>query len=194
MKAQSSLDFLVTYAWAFLVILIAIGALMYFGVLGPNKLISTKCQFSTGITCMDYGYNEGVLEAVIVNNFDRSFEETKWIFTVTDCPPLDAAFGVVYSEGGSPEAVPGVAVVKKPFWLRDEKATLKAYCTSGFTDKRPQVKVRFFGNTFGGYEAVAEGEYIIAYPLLDKPSFATKDIKNKPITIVRKESTTNGKE
>jgi hypothetical protein len=35
-QGQVVVDFLVTYGWAILVILIAIGALVYFGVLGPH--------------------------------------------------------------------------------------------------------------------------------------------------------------
>lgn len=37
MKGQAALEFLTTYGWAFLVILVMIGALTYFGVLAPAK-------------------------------------------------------------------------------------------------------------------------------------------------------------
>ena len=36
-KAQAALEFLTTYGWAFIVILIMIGALAYFGVLNPSR-------------------------------------------------------------------------------------------------------------------------------------------------------------
>lgn len=39
-KGQAALEFLTTYGWAFLVILVMIGGLSYFGVLDVNTLIS----------------------------------------------------------------------------------------------------------------------------------------------------------
>ena len=53
-KAQAALEFLTTYAWAFLVILLMIGALAYFGILKPSKLLPDRCNFGTEIGCVDY--------------------------------------------------------------------------------------------------------------------------------------------
>lgn len=53
-KAQGALEFLMTYGWAFLVILIMIGALAYFGVLNPTKFLPERCTFGTQFLCKDY--------------------------------------------------------------------------------------------------------------------------------------------
>ena len=50
-KAQGALEFLMTYGWAFLVILIMIGALAYFGVLDPSKFLPDRCNFSSQFEC-----------------------------------------------------------------------------------------------------------------------------------------------
>ena len=50
-KSQAALEFLTTYAWAFLVILIMIGALAYFGVLSPSGLLPERCNFGAEISC-----------------------------------------------------------------------------------------------------------------------------------------------
>ncbi len=51
-KAQAAMEFLMTYGWAILVVLIVIGALSYFGVLNPANLLPDKCLFGAGIgTC-----------------------------------------------------------------------------------------------------------------------------------------------
>jgi hypothetical protein len=50
-RAQAALEFLTTYGWAFLVILIMIGALAYFGVLNPSNLVPDKCVASSGFSC-----------------------------------------------------------------------------------------------------------------------------------------------
>lgn len=47
-KAQAAMEFLMTYGWAILVVLIAIGALAYFGVLRPEQYLPEKCTISTG--------------------------------------------------------------------------------------------------------------------------------------------------
>ncbi len=50
-KGQAALEFLTTYGWAFLVILVMIGALAYFGVLDPTRFIPQRCQFGQELYC-----------------------------------------------------------------------------------------------------------------------------------------------
>ena len=44
-KGQAAMEFLMTYGWAILVVLAAIGALAYFGVLSPGNLFFEKTIF-----------------------------------------------------------------------------------------------------------------------------------------------------
>jgi len=53
-KAQAAMEFLMTYGWAILVVLVVIGTLAYFGVLNPTGLLPEKCLFQTGIYCEDH--------------------------------------------------------------------------------------------------------------------------------------------
>ena len=53
-KSQAALEFLMTYGWAILVVLVAIGALAYFGVLSPDKFLPSKCTLPAGIACADF--------------------------------------------------------------------------------------------------------------------------------------------
>jgi len=53
-RGQAAMEFLMTYGWAILVVLIAIGALAYFGVLNPSRFLPQKCTFSAGIGCGDF--------------------------------------------------------------------------------------------------------------------------------------------
>lgn len=52
-KAQAAMEFLMTYGWAILVVLAAIGALAYFGVLSPGNLLPDKCTLSPGFDIID---------------------------------------------------------------------------------------------------------------------------------------------
>jgi len=54
MKAQAALEFLTTYGWAFLVILIMMGTLAYFGILSPSKILPNRCTFGSEFQCLDY--------------------------------------------------------------------------------------------------------------------------------------------
>ena len=53
-KAQAAMEFLMTYGWAILVVLAAIGALAYFGVLSPDRFMPSKCTVSGGFSCIDH--------------------------------------------------------------------------------------------------------------------------------------------
>ncbi len=70
-RGQAALEFLTTYAWAFLVILIAIGALAYFGVMNPQQFIPERCTFSSEFGCDDYQIDRNG-DDVTVNLFIRN--------------------------------------------------------------------------------------------------------------------------
>lgn len=53
-KSQAALEFIMTYGWAILVVLVAIGALAYFGVLNPDRFLPSKCTLQSGIACLDH--------------------------------------------------------------------------------------------------------------------------------------------
>jgi len=53
-RSQVALEFLVTYGWAILASMIAIGALAYFGISNPAKTLPDKCLFSNEVVCSDY--------------------------------------------------------------------------------------------------------------------------------------------
>ncbi len=68
-RGQAALEFLTTYGWAFLVILIMIGALAYFGVLNPKGMLPGRCTFSPEISCQEYTvFDNGTLKFRFLNN------------------------------------------------------------------------------------------------------------------------------
>jgi len=73
-KAQGALEFLMTYGWAFLVILIMIGALAYFGILNPTRFLPERCDFGTQVLCKKDQFivsasNTGTIIASVTNNY-----------------------------------------------------------------------------------------------------------------------------
>lgn len=53
-QGQSALEFLTSYGWAFLVILIMMGTLTSFGILKPDKLLPDRCNFGAEFECHDF--------------------------------------------------------------------------------------------------------------------------------------------
>lgn len=53
-KSQAALEFLTTYGWAFLVILIMVGTLAYFGILSPSKVLPNRCNVGPEFECLDF--------------------------------------------------------------------------------------------------------------------------------------------
>jgi hypothetical protein len=52
-NGQAALEFLTTYSWAFMLMLVLVGGMAYFGVLSPSQLIPNKCVASTGFVCSE---------------------------------------------------------------------------------------------------------------------------------------------
>jgi hypothetical protein len=77
-KAQSALEFLTTYGWAFLVILIMIGALAYFGILDPSRFLPDKCVVTTGFGCTEQrgAVNADVVQFLIIPSKGGTFESS----------------------------------------------------------------------------------------------------------------------
>jgi len=73
-RGQAAMEFLMTYGWAILVVLAAIAALAYFGVLSPDRFLPEKCTLPSGMACLDFRYTGTGFELVIQNSagFDMS--------------------------------------------------------------------------------------------------------------------------
>ena len=67
-KGQAAMEFLMTYGWAILVVLVAIGALAYFGVLSPDRFLPAKCTLQSGIACLDHKATTSSIQIVIQNS------------------------------------------------------------------------------------------------------------------------------
>ncbi|MCH8329707.1 MAG: hypothetical protein IIB81_04950 [Nanoarchaeota archaeon] len=71
-KSQAAMEFLMTYGWAILVVLAAIAALAYFGVLSPEKFLPEKCLMETGFTCISSKVESAQSTIIFSNGLGRS--------------------------------------------------------------------------------------------------------------------------
>ncbi|MFP4524347.1 MAG: hypothetical protein ACLFO2_03480 [Candidatus Woesearchaeota archaeon] len=77
-RGQTSIEFLTTYAWAFLGLLVTVGALNYLGILEPSSYTPERCSSGTQISCVDTylaadeSSQDTTLLLMLSNNYPRS--------------------------------------------------------------------------------------------------------------------------
>ena len=76
-KAQAAMEFLMTYGWAILVVLVVIGALAYFGVLSPSTLLPEKCTFPVSVNCLDHQVTSSTIKLIMLNGAGRDMQVSK---------------------------------------------------------------------------------------------------------------------
>lgn len=80
-RGQAAIEYLVTYGWAFLVIIVAVAALSYFGVINPRSWFPDRCDLGSQLECSDseivVGSEETVISFYVQNNFGKAIIITK---------------------------------------------------------------------------------------------------------------------
>ena len=76
-KGQAALEFIMTYGWAILVVLVAIGALAYFGVLSPDRLLPNKCILASGISCDDAKVTANGITVKLTNSLGQDLQNAE---------------------------------------------------------------------------------------------------------------------
>jgi len=67
-RGQAAIEFIMTYGWAFLVVLVAVAALAAFGVLDSSLFLPNKCILEAGIGCDDFRINENSVSLSLRNS------------------------------------------------------------------------------------------------------------------------------
>ena len=151
-KGQGALEFLMTYGWAFLVILIMIGALAYFGILNPSRFLPDRCDFGTQIQCSrdQFKINSSdadTMYATVTNNLGASIRTHSWTVT-TDVVGLNC--NNVWLDNATdtlPCASPGCVDLDASnnyIWKAGQSKRLVVDCTGGANlAKGDKVKLVF---------------------------------------------------
>ncbi|MEK6967590.1 MAG: hypothetical protein AABX51_03085 [Nanoarchaeota archaeon] len=154
-KGQAAMEFLMTYGWAILVVLVVIAALAYFGVLDPTTVLPDRCAFPTALTCSDYLVSSlsSVTLPAFQFTFSNGFQKDIYVSTVNvsglglsaNC---DADFlpGAVTTGPAGFNGVLVSAATEKTFNVPDLGET----CTfTGSNNKKFKYVVTVFYNTAG---------------------------------------------
>ena len=61
-KAQSAMEYLITYSWAIIIITITLGALYALGLFNPTSFVTSECIFPADFGCLSsFFYGNGTL-------------------------------------------------------------------------------------------------------------------------------------
>ena len=87
-KSQAAIEFLSTYAWAFIVILTAVGALYYFGIFDFSKFLPQRCTFPTQFECVDFAFVTDEIRFKLVNRIGEEIIVDDFVITNDAADPL----------------------------------------------------------------------------------------------------------
>jgi hypothetical protein len=102
-KGQAAMEFLMTYGWAILVVLIAIGALVYFGVTRPQSMLPQKCTISTGsgLYCAEFSTTADAAAGTITLRLKNVLTDQITVTEVTLDDPITVANPDCTAAGGT---------------------------------------------------------------------------------------------
>jgi|SRR3989338_8088959 len=137
-KAQAAMEFLMTYGWAILVVLAAIAALAYFGVLSPAKFLPEKCILEPGFLCEGHKVETGKITLVLSNTVEGRTLTINSI-TVGSC---SSTFNTEMVGGGSSSNF----VIGGACSNGAVKERYKGDIAIGYTEKNTNLTKTMYGN------------------------------------------------
>ena len=70
-RAQAAMEFLMTYGWALLIVLVAVSALAYFGILNADKFLPERCLMTSGVACLGHKATTSEVTLVLQNSLGQ---------------------------------------------------------------------------------------------------------------------------
>jgi len=156
-RSQAALEFLTTYGWAFLVILIMMSALTYFGVLNPSKLLPDRCNFGAEVGC---NKNTMVISNVADNTLTMRLANNFGVGVVVTA----ARVTTDVTTAGTCTAQINNAAISAFSWQSDSTIIFNADCANGnlLVDKEKikfGIEIDYYPASAGvGYSKIIFGE------------------------------------
>jgi hypothetical protein len=142
-KGQAAMEFLMTYGWAILVVIAAIAALAYFGVLSPANFLPERCTGEPGMDCIDKAvFNEADNTTQFAFKNNLGYE-----ITVTN---VEVKTDGEYSQGA-------IQTVE----LSDSDGVFALVATRPVIKNGQQAIVKITGNESDGERA--EADFVLSY-------------------------------
>ncbi|MEM0154846.1 MAG: hypothetical protein QW814_03385, partial [Methanothrix sp.] len=109
-KAQSAMEYLMTYGWAILIIAIVLAALFSLGIFSSSSFTGTTCIASSGFICASPVWTGGVLHVTLGQSTGTSWSDVTFFVVPSGAPTPSntvqvtdemASPGYAYIEGNS---------------------------------------------------------------------------------------------
>lgn len=102
-KAQASIEFLSTYAWAISIVVVLVGVVAYFGVFDTNAFVKPYCTLTKELVCDDYAVFRNAVNISLRNNFEKDITIYDFIIRTDTTPPVICSQGEKNISIGSTE-------------------------------------------------------------------------------------------
>lgn len=99
-KGQAAVEYLTTYGWALLALVIVIAVLLSSGLLSPNMAISEECQFGTIIPCHFAVFDQGGATKISIAVFNGFSYKIK--ITQLELKTADGSSSFTWDSGAPP--------------------------------------------------------------------------------------------
>lgn len=122
-KSQAALEFLITYGWAILSVLIVVSALAYFGIFNTSKYVNDVCQFGDQMTCEDYVlYSNATVAFQLRNNLGVPIDITNLVVKSDYGTIICPLSGIVPNTNIQPGTLfsSGCSITSKPLSTNDK--------------------------------------------------------------------------
>ena len=138
-KSQAAIEFLATYAWAFMAIAVTMGALYYFGIFDFSKYLPQKCVFPLQFKCLDFSLKPTEVRLKLVNNLGEDICVTSIQITNDADPSVSCT-----PPSLTPVSCPQAYQPNELDWnYAEEKVLTFSNCGGGgyLSDERVELKV-----------------------------------------------------
>jgi len=95
-KGQASMEFLMTYGWAILAAVLAVGVLAYYGVFSPGNSLPNICTLNAPLGCDENIVNDTGVRIIARNGAGTAITVSN--FSVQGC--ADDTSGITIGDGG----------------------------------------------------------------------------------------------
>jgi hypothetical protein len=106
-KSQVALEFLTTYGWAIMVVMIMIGALAYFGIFNIQEQLPERCNFGVQLNCGDWliseadeNFGDPSVKMYIRNNFQEGITISRFTVNSENYACNCSSSSTIYLESG----------------------------------------------------------------------------------------------
>jgi hypothetical protein len=155
-KAQSAMEYLITYSWAIIIIAVTLGALYALGLFNPSAFVSDSCIFPADFSCLSgFLYSNGTFTLNLEQSTTSSIN-----ITAVGCNNQETTTNMISYSGANEIYLPIGGNV-----------TLSVSCYSNGTVFTSQPGTLYTGYVLVNYTSLQTGfQHVILGKLIEKAS------------------------